>query len=51
MEEIRDILEQFVHDHLYLHLLLIVLSVAAVLLAMAVDFFTGLQKARRRGER
>ena len=49
MEEIKDILEQFVHDHLYVHLLLIVLSVAAVLLAMTVDFVTGLQKARRRG--
>lgn len=49
MEEIKDILEQFVHDHLYVHLLLIVLSVAAMLLAMTVDFVTGLQKARRRG--
>ena len=49
MEEMKDVLEQFVRDHLYVHLLLIVLSVAAVLLAMAVDFFTGLQKARRRG--
>ena len=49
MEEMKDVLEQFMHEHLYVHLLLIVLSVAAVLLAMAVDFVTGLQKARRRG--
>ncbi len=45
----NDIIEQFVHDHMFIHIVLIILSVAAMLLAMAVDFFTGLHKARVNG--
>ena len=49
MEEITTVVEKFAHEHLFLHLALIVLSVCAMLLAMGVDFVTGLQKARKRG--
>ncbi|WP_444327655.1 hypothetical protein [Paraprevotella clara] len=47
--EINDVVTQFVHEHMYMHIVLIALSVAVMLLSMAVDFFTGLQKARRNG--
>lgn len=44
-----DIIGKFISEHLYIHIVLIALSVAAMLLAMGVDFFTGLHKARRNG--
>lgn len=50
MEEMNNVIHEFMHEHMYMHIVLIVLSVAAILLAMAVDFVTGLQKARERGE-
>lgn len=34
-----DIFEKFVHEHMFIHIVLIALSVAALLLAMTVDFF------------
>ncbi len=45
----NDIITQFVHEHMYMHIVLIALSVAVMLLAMGVDFFTGLHKARVNG--
>lgn len=47
--EINNVITLFINEHMYLHIILIALSVAAMLLAMTVDFFTGLQKARRNG--
>lgn len=44
-----DIFEKFVHEHMFMHIVLIALSVAALLLAMTVDFFTGLHKAKQNG--
>ncbi len=46
---ITTTVEDFVHDHLYLHIVLITLSVAVMLTAMAVDFIAGLAKAKRNG--
>lgn len=46
----NDIIESFIHDHLYLHLVLIAVSTAAIILAMIVDFISGVQKAKQRGE-
>lgn len=47
--EMTDIIEKFVHEHMFMHIVLIALSVAAMLLAMTVDFFTGLHKAKMNG--
>lgn len=47
--EMTDIIEKFVHEHMFMHIVLIALSVAAMLLAMTVDFFTGLHKAKKNG--
>ena len=44
------VIETFVHDHMYLHLVLIALAVGAMLVAMAVDLVFGVQKAKERGE-
>ena len=47
--ELTEVLMNFVHEHLYVHIVLIAVCVATMLLAMAVDFVTGLQKARANG--
>ena len=46
----NDIIEAFIHDHLYLHLVLIAVSMTAIIIAMGVDFISGIQKAKQRGE-
>lgn len=46
----KDIIETFIQDHLFLHLVLIAVSTAAIIVAMAVDFISGVQKAKQRGE-
>lgn len=43
-------INQFVDEHLYTHIVLIAITVTAILCAMIVDFFSGLRKARQRGE-
>ena len=45
-----EIVREFVHDHLYLHVVLIALAVAAMICAMAVDLIFGVQKAKHNGE-
>lgn len=45
-----EIVREFVHDHLYLHVVLIALAVAAMICAMAVDLIFGVQKAKSNGE-
>lgn len=45
-----DILRDFLKEHLYLHIMLIVLCAAAMLVAMAVDLYFGVKKAKKNGE-
>lgn len=45
-----EIVREFVHNHLYLHVVLIALAVAAMICAMAVDLIFGVQKAKSNGE-
>ena len=40
---------QFAEEHLYLHIILITLCTAAVLVAMAIDLFAGVTKAKENG--
>lgn len=46
----ETIIKEFLHDHLYTHILLIALSVTGLLVAMSADLFAGIRKARQRGE-
>jgi hypothetical protein len=46
----NDIIEAFIHDHLFLHLVLIAVSMTAIIIAMGIDFISGIQKAKQRGE-
>ena len=46
----NDIIETFIHDHLFLHLVLIAVSMTAIIIAMGIDFISGIQKAKQRGE-
>lgn len=45
--EMTDIIEKFVHEHMFMHIVLIALSVAAMLLAMTVDFSQAFTRRRR----
>lgn len=45
----NDIIETFIHDHLFLHLVLIAVSMTAIIIAMGIDFISGIQKAKQRG--
>lgn len=40
----------FIHEHMYVHIMLISVSLAAILGAMAVDFVFGIRKAKENGE-
>ncbi len=42
----NDIIETFIHDHLFLHLVLIAVSMTAIIIAMGIDFISGIQKAK-----
>lgn len=46
----RNIIYNFIQEHLMTHIIIIAISVATLLFAMAVDFITGLIKAKERGE-
>lgn len=46
----EGILREFIHDHLYLHVVLIAMAVAAMICAMAIDLVFGVQKAKHNGE-
>lgn len=46
----KDILYNFIKDHLMIHFVLIALSTAAILGAMAIDFAFGIMKAKQREE-
>lgn len=44
------VINEFVHDHLYLHVVLIAMAVTAMICAMGVDLIFGVQKAKSNGE-
>ena len=46
----EQVLAEFVEKHLVLHVVLIAVAAAAILGAMALDFWSGLRKAKQRGE-
>lgn len=46
----EGILREFIHDHLYLHVVLIAMAAAAMICAMAIDLVFGVQKAKNNGE-
>ena len=46
----EGIIQEFVHDHLYLHMVLIAMAVSAMIGAMAIDLFFGIRKAKTNGE-
>lgn len=46
----KDIVYSFIREHMMMHIVLIALSSAAILGAMAIDFVFGLIKAKKRGE-
>lgn len=45
----EKVIINFMHDHMYIHILLISLSLAAIIGAMAVDFVFGIRKAKENG--
>lgn len=46
----KDVVYNFINDHLMIHIILITLAAAAMLSAMLVDFVFGIIKAKKRGE-
>lgn len=46
----QETLIKFAESHMYLHIVLITLCTTAILAAMAIDLFFGVQKAKERGE-
>lgn len=46
----KDVIYNFIQQHMMIHIVLIALCVAATIGAMFVDLVTGVMKARQRGE-
>ena len=46
----KEIVSEFLHEHMYVHILLVLLCVAGMLAAMAVDLFFGVKKAKELGQ-
>lgn len=46
----KDVVYNFMNEHLLIHIILITLAAAAMLAAMIVDFVFGIIKAKKRGE-
>lgn len=46
----EDVIYNFIHDHLLIHVILIALAFAMVIIAMAFDLIFGVKKAKCRGE-
>lgn len=44
-----ELIVKFTTEHLYLHILIIMLSASAMLVAMGIDLFFGIRKAKERG--
>ena len=49
MELMNELLE-FMHGHLYKHIILIAVCITVTIIAMTIDLITGIQKAKQRGE-
>lgn len=49
MELMNELLD-FMHGHLYKHIILIAVCITVTLIAMTIDLVTGIQKAKQRGE-
>ncbi len=49
MELMNELLD-FMHGHLYKHIILIAVCITVTLIAMFIDLITGIQKAKQRGE-
>lgn len=45
-----ETLNTFIYDHLFYHILIVVICTASLILSMGVDLFFGIQKARQNGE-
>lgn len=45
-----EIVENFIHEHLYVHIVIIAICLVAIIGAMVIDLITGVSKARKRGE-
>ena len=45
-----EVIKNLLHEHLYLHVLLICICVGGILVAMAVDLFFGIRKAKDIGQ-
>lgn len=46
----QEIVEEYIRNHLMTHVILIALTSASIVGSMVIDFFSGLRKARSRGE-
>lgn len=49
-DKMRDVIYNFIHDHMMIHIVLIALCIAATIGAMFIDLITGVMKAKQRGE-
>ena len=49
MELMNELLD-FMHGHLYKHIILIAVCITVTIIAMTIDLVTGIQKAKQRGE-
>ena len=45
----RDVIYNFINEHMMIHIVLIALCIAATMGAMLVDLITGVMKAKQRG--
>lgn len=48
--ELMNELIDFMHGHLYKHIILIAVCITVTIIAMTIDLITGIQKAKQRGE-
>ena len=46
----KDVIYNFINEHMMIHIVLIALCIAATIGAMFVDLISGVRKARQRGE-
>ena len=46
----KDVIYNFINEHMMIHIVLIALCIAATMGAMLVDLITGVMKAKQRGE-
>lgn len=49
-QKMENVVFKFVNEHLYMHIILIIVFVSSMLGAMLIDLITGVSKASQRGE-